>query len=320
MVKYKDKIYRDVNIAILLATYNGERYIKEQLESITSQTYQKFVCFIHDDNSNDNTGNMVKDFCIEHNEQFVYIGNERCGGAKENFMYMLNVVEADYIMFCDQDDYWLDTKIEKSLNEITKIQTRDEIPVCIYSDVMVVNSDLEVISDSYFKMFGTDGDANTLIDLLKKNVAIGCTMMINKALRDEAIKVKNIDNIYMHDYWCALICSVEGELSCIKEQLVLYRQHDDNVTGAKAKPNFWKRFTNMFSWSQWSGEKKRWINRPRKFAKELINITNSNNAYYNFLKQLSEIEYKNKFNRIIFYIKYNLIKWTSNVFIQLFFI
>ena len=102
-------------IYILLATYNGEEYIKEQIESLLHQTYQHWTLIIHDDNSSDNTVNIIKEYVKKYPEKIIFIDDDiSTGGAKENFAYLLNKIDKnfDYLMFCDQDDVWLNNRIK----------------------------------------------------------------------------------------------------------------------------------------------------------------------------------------------------------------
>ncbi len=96
--------------AILLTTYNGGKYLPELLRSLADQTCQDFVCYIHDDGSVDNTVDLCKAFCREHEGQFVLLDYPKTGSAKNNFLSLLERVEADHYLFCDQDDFWLPDK------------------------------------------------------------------------------------------------------------------------------------------------------------------------------------------------------------------
>ena len=112
-------------IYILLATYNGEKYLKEQLDSLFEQTNQHWTLWIHDDNSKDNTVNIIKKYKSKYPDQIEFLDDDiSTGGAKENFTYLLDNIndDYDYIMFCDQDDVWLEDKIEITLKKMLEIE------------------------------------------------------------------------------------------------------------------------------------------------------------------------------------------------------
>ncbi len=322
MIRYKGKEYADKNVAVLLAAYNGAVYLEDQLRSLVNQSCEDFVCFIHDDGSGDGTDRVIEKFCVAYPDKFVYMGSGRCGGAKQNFMYMLKEIQADYIMFCDQDDYWMEDKIWQSLKrmEAGSDEYGKETPLCVYSDVKVVDSDLNLIAPSYFEYMGKNPDANGLIDLLKTNVTVGCTMMINSALRDEAIGLRNIENIFMHDWWCALLCSLTGEFLCIREPLVLYRQHEGNTVGAHARAGITGKLKRLRNLRGWITIRRMKTDRPRNFAKELLGVLPETNPQYEFLHQLAEIGSQRKLKRIRFYTENELFIKNSNRILQLFFV
>ena len=163
-------------IAILLATYNGERYLRELLESLIGQSLQNFCCFVHDDGSKDETVKILEDYCSRYPQRFVMVEGESTGGAKSNFMYLMNQVQADYYMFCDQDDVWLPEKVKMSYDLIEK--QKMDIPTVVYTDLKIVNSNLNLIDSSYYHYTGKNPSRNSLIDLLKCNVTVGCTQFL----------------------------------------------------------------------------------------------------------------------------------------------
>ncbi len=319
MLVYGGKEYPNTGTAILVATFNGEKYLREQLDSLVVQTTQNFICFLHDDVSSDRTVEIVEEYCERYPEKFVYLGSQKCGGAKQNFFYMLGLVDADYILFCDQDDVWLPMKIERCLSEmhnLEKVYGKDA-PLCVYSDLMAVDEKMNTMEDS---LWGEFGNKNKTLDLMKNNVLKGCVMMINSDLRAEMLKFKNLDNISMHDWWGGLVCSLLGEMTYIPESLVLYRQHADNVIGAQLEKNYSKKIKNLFSLRKWIKGKQEWINRRRRYALELLELIPEDHPQYVFLKQLANIGEKNKIARLRFYFKNDLIIQTSSLLYQLMFI
>jgi glycosyltransferase involved in cell wall biosynthesis len=221
-------------IGILLATYNGEKYIQELLDSLLMQTYNDFVCYIHDDGSTDNTVNILKDYKDKYPEKICIVNGESTGGAKNNFMFLLNYAKElhPYIMFCDQDDVWLPNKIEKSLNKIKEIENGDtNIPCLVYSDMKVVDANLNVISESFEDFNSLQIDNVTLDRAVMSGLGAGCSMILNSTLARIA-SVKNTDPIKMHDWWVMMVASSCGRIGHIDEKLLLYRQHGDNTLGA----------------------------------------------------------------------------------------
>ena len=233
------------SIAVLLATYNGSKYLIELLDSLLHQTYTDFVCFIHDDCSSDGTDQIAEEYCKNHPEQFIYTGSSRIGGAKQNFLWLLAHVEADYIMFCDQDDVWFSKKIEKEYRVMKRaeIQAHGEVgkisalPILVYSDLAVTDENLNVIGQSFYT-YTHIYRSNSLNDLLYHNVCAGCTILINRSLRELSLtrlSKKIVDKIHMHDWYLALLARCRGRLIFINEPLIYYRQCSQNVIGAKQK-------------------------------------------------------------------------------------
>lgn len=303
-------------VAILLATYNGEKYLPELLKSIVSQTFNDYCCFIHDDGSKDGTLQVVREYCGLYPDKFVLVDGETTRAAKSNFMYLLKCVEADYVMFCDQDDVWLPGKMEITRDAMKNAEEQEK-PIVVYSDLKIVDSKLNTIDPSYYHYTMKNPMQNSLIDLLKTNVTVGCTMMMNKALSKKALGLTNIDNIFMHDWWLSLIAAAEGTLVYIDQQTILYRQHNDNTIGATRPQSFFEKAKKYFRLKEAVSQKKGYIQRPRLFCKELLNVINDDCQYKPFLKNYAEIGDKPKLYRIIFYKHWNLFNEKSNLLWQM---
>ncbi len=219
-------------IAILLATYNGEKYIFDQLESIRTQTYQDFICFIHDDGSKDKTRTIVKNYCQQYPEHFKEVEGPPTGGSKNNFFFLLKNVESDYYMFSDQDDIWLENKLSVLMGKMREIENDKTIPTLTFSDMEVVNETLDQIHYSFMNYNRLDPKDLRFCRLVVQNVAAGCTMLFNRTLRDESLKYGNIEKIRWHDWWLVLISSGKGKIEYVDQRLQLYRQHSNNSIGA----------------------------------------------------------------------------------------
>ena len=236
------------DLAILLATYNGSRYLEEQLDSLRAQTYQDFVCYIHDDGSSDGTQEIIMDYCSKYPQQFVYLGCSPTGGAKYNFMYLLRQVEANYYMFCDQDDVWLPEKIEKTYKRMKEEEGDKITAICVCSDVTCVDENLQCIVPSFLKNTGRDYRRTKLIDLLNRSMTPGCTMMYNSVARHVAMMADVSDTIFIHDWFISVLTAACGKVVCMNEPLMLYRQHSGNAIGFHKKKKLWERHLNVRSW------------------------------------------------------------------------
>lgn len=290
-----------INIAILLATYNGQKYIKELLESFESQSKSDFVCFIHDDGSTDNTIEIIKDFIEDKGNKYIILENPPLHSPKDNFLWMLSNVEANYYMFADQDDVWIKEKIEKSYAKMLEL---DDSPSCVFADMLVVDENLNRINDSFIRLLDRDPFDYRYQRIIIDNPAAGCTMMINKALRNMAIKLKDTRLIEMHDVFILSLASAFGRINYIDEPLVLYRQHEGNIMGAKKIGVMGKVFSNISDLlnGKINKEKKEFHNQKRNLAKAVISVAeDKNSSTYKMLKDFSEIEKETKINRIRFY-------------------
>ena len=219
-------------ISILMATYNGERFIKEQIESLLGQTVQNFKLYINDDKSTDSTFEVAQEYEKKHPEKIFVSQNEKnLGGAKQNFIQMMINHKDDYILLCDQDDVWLPDKIDKSLHKMKEMELQHDKskPLLVYTDLTVVDENLNIISQSYFKTEDIYNKKKTLNKIVARNITTGCTVMYNRALAD--LIESTPEHMIMHDWWLTLIACAFGELSTIFEPTVMYRQHSDNEIG-----------------------------------------------------------------------------------------
>lgn len=225
------------SIAILIATYQGEPYLKQQLDSLLQQTNTDWTAYLHDDGSKDETRRIIKQYCKEYPDRFIEVEGPSCGSAKANFMYLTKSVESKLYMYCDQDDVWLERKIELTVKRMRAIYSKER-PCLVYTDLKVVGEDLSVIADSMAKYQNLSCSRIGLSYALIQNVVTGCTMMINRALRNAMIRECNMDAIIMHDWWAALIANAFGRVSYLDKPTILYRQHHDNSVGAKRVVSF----------------------------------------------------------------------------------
>ena len=293
-------VCNDKTIAILLATYNGEKYIVDLLESLLAQDDRDFRCFVHDDGSIDETVEILRKYESEYTDFLTVIDGTPTGSPKGNFMFLLKEIVSEYYMFCDQDDVWHDNKVSISRKFLEKILSGyPNKPYCVFSDLRVTDSELKVKSDSFYRLLDRDPRNTDYIQLLKKNIFVGCTMMFNKSLRDETIKLKNINNIPMHDFWIGIVASLKGRVCFINKPLIEYRQHDANNMGASQSIKTVSDKVRNISYIY--RMKKNKIIEQHKIAAELMHLFDKDDKYYSFFKQLAEISDKSKIERLKFY-------------------
>ncbi|KRM84215.1 glycosyltransferase, group 2 family protein [Limosilactobacillus coleohominis DSM 14060] len=214
------------NIAILMSTYNGDKYLKTQIQSIINQKYTNWHLYIRDDGSTDKTIEIIEEFeKKEPRISFFNRKNIKNVGVTRSFIDLLNNVNADYYMFSDQDDYWMPNKISICLNKISKVSG----PTCVFTELQVVNKNL--------KLLHLMNNSNVWFDFphfLFGNCVTGCTMMINNDLKSLLLIEKtNFQNVYLHDWWIAMICASFGKLLYVSTPTIYYRQHGDNAEGSK---------------------------------------------------------------------------------------
>ncbi len=217
-------------MTLLLSTYNGASFLKEQLDSLCSQTYNEIKIIARDDGSHDSSVDILKSYDIE-----LIRSNENVG-AKESFSllleYALEHTKSDYFMFCDQDDVWNEEKVEKTYEKMLALENNYiGSPVLIYTDLEIVNENLGTISPSFFEYESLSPEYKSLNRLLLQNTITGCTMMLNRKLAELVSPIPK--DAIMHDWWIALVASKFGKMGYIHESLIKYRQHDKNSIGAK---------------------------------------------------------------------------------------
>lgn len=228
----RGRMHSTDKIAILMATYNGEKYICQQIDSILSQTCKDWELYIHDDGSTDNTIAALESYVEKYPNKIHLIDGKSTGGAKYNFFYLFGQVEAPYYMTCDQDDVWLDKKIGLTYDKMLTIENKADVPCLVYTELRVVDSELNTIADTMSGYQSLDCHKRTINQFILQNSVTGCTMMVNRALRDKMLRITDIDNTIMHDWWAALVAAQFGKTAFIDEPTILYRQHGDNSLGA----------------------------------------------------------------------------------------
>ena len=246
-------------LAILLSTYNGERFLAEQLDSLLRQSQDDFIIIARDDGSADGSRAVLERYAARHTARFELLpdidGNLGASGSFARLLEFALAREPDtappsgagpgaahgadprpapaYLMFCDQDDIWHDDKIERQMKLMRETEAGDaSLPVLVHSDLEVVSSENRLIAPSFAAYQGLNIQRNGFIELAISNLVTGCTALINAALARRALPIPG--EAIMHDWWLALAASAFGKLVYSVEPTVRYRQHGANTIGASA--------------------------------------------------------------------------------------
>jgi len=235
-----------------MATYNGERYLPEQLTSIGRQTEKQWKLHVRDDISDDNTWQLLNDFAGRYPGKVELARNSERLGAKENFARLLLEVQepGDYV-FCDQDDIWEPEKLQRLQGKLRESERegtvpgkigsgegflegmeRKDLPVLVYSDATVINREGEVVAESFVAQTGVFlPEKRVMESLILCNCVQGAAAMWNQSLQEIVGEHALPEEALMHDWWLALVAAGHGRIVFLPEKLSRYRQHTDNVVG-----------------------------------------------------------------------------------------
>lgn len=222
-------------VQILLATYNGEQYIATQLESLLVQDYADFEVLVSDDCSTDDTLAIVRRYAAIDSRIRVVDNAVRHGNARDNFFSLLERATAPYVAFCDQDDLWLPDKIAVEMAKMRRLEEMygADVPLLVFSDLAVVREDLSIVSPTFVTYSGASPRRLSLANLLAQNVAAGCSIIANRALYHDTLRLpEDKEAVGMHDWWLMLIAASFGHIDYVDQPTLLYRQHNDNSVGA----------------------------------------------------------------------------------------
>lgn len=225
-------------IDIVLASFNGERFIEQQIRSIQlNDDYDVLInrFIIIDDGSTDKTLTIIEEFIKEDNKIELHHNSSDKHGVKGNFCAGLALTSNEYVMLSDQDDIWFCDKIRRSFDRIKELEVSGKgFPLIVFSDKQIVDDELTLLKNSDYEIskLSKDWHKDTQ-QLLQRNVASGCTMIMNRALLDIALPIPS--QAFMHDWWLVLMASHYGVVELIDRPLMQYRQHNNNVIGAKQR-------------------------------------------------------------------------------------
>lgn len=219
---------KTIPISVVMATYNGSRFLQEQIESILAQTLPPSEIIVCDDLSTDNTVEILKSY--QNKNALTFYVNESKLGVINNFKKAVSLTSNNhFIALSDQDDIWFPEKLEQQYNELIKINN-PKTPAIVYSDLMVIDDKKNILNPSFWNELGHDSYNHTFKTLLFGNFVTGCTILMNNSMKKYFHEMPH--NVMMHDVWLALIAYSLGNVKAISKPLVYYRKHDLNVAFA----------------------------------------------------------------------------------------
>lgn len=298
-------------IDVLLATYNGEKYVEQQIESILNQTYKNIRLLISDDCSNDNTVNILKEYEKKDSRIKLYIQSQNLGVVK-NIEFLLKNVENELYMLSDQDDVWLPEKIEMSIKTL-----RESNADLVFGDLEVVDENLKTIYPSFGDFMLLNRKISKYIGSYKVNYlyncVTGCTILSKKEFIEKILPLPKKSKYLLHDHWIGLIVAINGKLVYMPEKYIKYRQHGNNEVG-----------TNKISHKMTDLEEIRelfinvklgvfgaYVENNEKFPEELQNLNNQALEYFSMLKNKKKVNFRKwnifhklyKTEKIMYYIE-----------------
>lgn len=232
-------------IAILMATYNGEKYLEEQIKSILWQDFEDWELFFHDDKSADGTLDIINRYVYRYPEKMHLMADsiEHGRGARDSFIWLLEHVDSEYYMFSDQDDIWLPHKISIVYNRICELErVVPSLPAMVYTDLCVADRygfPVRLSSYEMAKMKPKWFDSFDSYCVMCK--CAGCTSIFNESARRCTLPIHPM--AFMHDWWIALmVWKHGGRCVSIDTPTILYRQHGNNECGAPeyGRANWWR--------------------------------------------------------------------------------
>lgn len=226
-------------VHIVLATYNGEKYLREQIDSLLVQTYSNLFIEVCDDGSTDGTVDLVKEYEARDNRVHLHQNPHNLGYVK-NFLEGMKRSRAPYIMLCDQDDIWQRDKVEVTLHAMHQAEKEEtERPILVFTNAVAFDS----ASGQDRGLFHESSHLNVkkvdTAHLFMENKCIGCTMMMNQEILAYLDELP--EEIRVHDWWLALICSHFGSIAYLPKATLRYRQHGGNMIGSSSYTGYLKK-------------------------------------------------------------------------------
>jgi len=278
-------------VSIVMTTYNGEKFIRKQLDSIVNQTYKNLEIIICDDCSSDNTIDIIKAYQKKDKRIKLYI-NEKNLGFTKNFEKAISLCNGDYIALADQDDIWRLNKIEVMIKNI-------DDAILVYGDEKIIDENDNIIANSFFEFEEFNKSDNCYKKFLCSNYIPGHNMMFKKELILKIIPIPK--ELLYHDMWITILAAKNGNIKYIDKTLGYYRQHTENISRKKIKKrNIFQKIFNPIDWNTyvlWNKDRikriqifKKYFPEDKKFLDDLENYYSHKRRMKSFLFALKNID------------------------------
>jgi glycosyltransferase involved in cell wall biosynthesis len=221
-------------VSVLLSAFNGDAFIQEQIVSIVKQNFNRFNIILRDDGSKNTNYGFIKNISNKYNISILVDDkNDENIGSVKSYNRLLGQSQSDYICFSDQDDVWKKDKLFHSFKRMKDLEKEhgSHTPILVHTDLSVCDNHLQKVHPSFITYQKLDPSKKSLHYLLLQNNVTGCTMMINRALKEKSFPIP--EDACVHDWWIALVASSFGIIDFISIPTVKYRQHDKNQIGAR---------------------------------------------------------------------------------------
>jgi len=298
-------------VSIAIATYNGEKFLREQLSSIFNQTYKNIEVVVCDDKSNDSTIDILEEFSQSHGLEY-HINKKRLGVAK-NFQKVISKCNGDFIALSDQDDIWMENKIYDMISNINNNSL-------IYSDGIFVNENGETKNEKiskFWNLYGKDSKDKYFYRMLVLNsMILGSSCMFSSCLKKEILPIhKSSRN---HDWWISLMAHLKGGVKYYNKILYKYRIHEQNESAINASnKNLIKRIFEYKEFKKNKREEMKIVNfllennlydgiKNKKFITNILNESNTFFSHKKYITIIKNMKYRNQYkqpNKILYFIR-----------------
>ena len=297
-------------VSIAMTTYNGEKFIKEQIDSLLHQTYKNLEIIICDDGSTDKTIEVIKEY-EQKDKRIKFYQNEKNLGVLKNFEKAISLCSGEYIALCDQHDIWIKNKIEILLQEIGN-------NILIFHDDKLIDENGVIKEESFWKKIGIKNHLENHYKLYVNYYITGHSLFFKSSLKKSILPIPN--DFYLFDLWPILIALKIGTIKQIDKQLVIWRQHDKNTSGNKIKErSLFEKVFKPIDWKTFIDWNKNRIVRlnilldneiftdDKKFIKDLINYYSLENRFLAMIFAMKNINLIVQERGILRKIKYILL-------------